>query len=197
MIKRPRVFFGWYLVGFMIVSMMLIYGVWNAFSVLFDPILEEFSWYRGSTALMLSIRILIYGMVAPVAGMLVDRWKPRKVAFIGIVLLSLSTLGCAFAGELWHFYLLFGVLSPIGATLCGSPILNPMIINWFSRRRGLAMSIGQVGGGLSFTYGMLVEAVILQWEWRVSFGVIAILPLVVLLPLYLIFFRYRFSEAAL
>ena len=197
MIKRPRIFFGWYLVGFMIVSLTLIYGIRNAFSVLFDPILDEFGWYRGSTALMLSIRILIYGTVAPIAGSLVDRWKPRKVAFIGILLLSLSTLGCAFANQLWHFYLLFGVLSSIGATMCGSPVLNPMLINWFTRKRGLAMGLGQIGGGLSFTYGMLVETVISHWEWRVSFGVIAALPLLVLLPLYFIFLWYRPEEKGL
>jgi MFS family permease len=189
--SRPRFFYGWYLVGLMVVSMMLVYGIRNAFSVFFDPVLEQFHWYRGTTAIMLSLNILIYGLTAPVAGSLVDRWKPRRVVFIGIFTLSLATFCCAFAGELWHFYLLFGILAPIGTAFCAAPALNPTLMNWFGKKRGLAIGLGQIGGGLSFAYGMLVEAVITTWGWRESFFVMAGLLVVVLLPLYWILFYYR------
>ncbi len=191
MIRRPRFFYGWYLVGITIVAMMLVYGVRNSFSVLFSPILDDFGWYRGSTAIMLSLNILIYGLTAPLAGLLVDRWKPRVVVTLGILILSLATALCYFASELWHFYLLFGVLAPIGTAFCGSPILSPSLMNWFGKRRGLAISLGQIGGGLSFAYGMLVDAVVSNWGWRPSFLVMAAIVLAVLLPLYIIFFYYR------
>lgn len=197
MMQRPRFFYGWYLVGLMVVSMMLVYGIRNAFSVFFDPILDEFQWYRGTTAIMLSLNILVYGLAAPVAGSLVDRWKPRRVVFLGIFTLSLATFGCAFAGELWHFYLLFGILAPIGTAFCGSPILNPTLMNWFGKKRGLAIGLGQIGGGLAFAYGMLVEAVIAHWGWRPSFYVMAGILLVVLLPLYWILFYYRPEDRGL
>ncbi len=191
MISRPRFFYGWYLVGLMVVSMMLVYGIRNSFSVFFDPILGEFNWFRGSTAIMLSLNILVYGLTAPIAGSLVDRWKPRRVVFIGIIVLTLATFSCAFAEELWHFYLLFGVLVPIGTAFCGTPVLNPTLMNWFGKKRGLAIGLGQIGGGLSFVHSVIVEAVISQWGWRPSFYVMAGILLVVLLPLYFIFFYYR------
>jgi len=191
MIRKPRFFYGWYLVGITIFSMMLVYGVRNSFSVLFSPILDDFGWFRGSTAIMLSLNILIYGLSAPLAGLLVDRWKPRAVAILGILILTLATALCYFASELWHFYLLFGVLAPIGTSFCGSPILSPSLMNWFGKRRGLAISLGQIGGGLSFAYGMLVDAVVSQWGWRPSFLVTATIVLAVLLPIYLLFFYYR------
>lgn len=191
MIRRSPFFYGWYLVGITIFSMMLVYGVRNSFSVLFSPILDDFGWYRGSTAIMLSLNILIYGLSAPLAGLLVDRWKPRAVAILGILILTSGTALCYFANELWHFYLLFGVLVPIGTAFCGAPVLNPSLMNWFGKRRGLAISLGQIGGGLSFAYGMLVDAVISQWGWRPSFLVTAAIVLVVLLPIFLLFFYYR------
>ncbi len=191
MIRRPRFFYGWYLVGITIAAMMLIYGVRNSFAVLFSPILDDFGWYRGSTSIMLSLNILIYGLSAPLAGLLVDRWKPRAVVTLGLVILSLATALCYFASELWHFYLLFGVVAPIGTAFCGSPILSPTLINWFGKRRGFALSLGQIGGGLSFAYGMLVDAVVSHWGWRPSFLVMAAIVLAVLLPLYLVFFYYR------
>jgi MFS family permease len=197
MVKKPGFFFGWYLVGLMGISMMLVYGIRNAFSVFFGPVLDEFGWYRGSTAMMLALNILVYGLTAPVAGSLVDRWKPRRVVFIGIFILTLSTALCSFAGELWHFYLLFGVLVPIGSAFCGSPVMNPTLMHWFDKRRQLAIGLGQIGGGLSFAYTMLVSAVIVGWGWRPSFYVMAGLLLVILLPLCLAFYHFRPEDKGL
>jgi MFS family permease len=191
MIRQPRFFYGWYIVGVMIIAMMLVYGIRSSFSAFFPHVLDDFHWFRGSTAIMLSLNIFVYGLTAPVAGSLVDRWKPRVVVVIGISLLALATASCYFARELWHFYLLFGVLAPIGTAFCGSPVFNPALINWFGKRRGLAVGLGQIGGGLSFAYIMLIEWINTQWGWQYSFFVMAGLVVVVLLPLYIIFFYIR------
>lgn len=189
--RKAPFFYGWYLVGLMAFAMMLIYGITSSFSVLFPYILDEFHWFRGETALMLSLNILVYGLTAPVAGILVDRWKPRTVVVLGILLISLATAACYFAGRLWHFYVLFGVLVPMGISFCGSPVFNPTLINWFGKRRGLAVGLGQIGGGLSFVYAMFIEAVISHWGWRPAFLVMGGLILVLLLPLNLAFFYHR------
>jgi MFS family permease len=197
MTARPRLFFGWYIIGLMIVTMMLVFGIRASFSVFFEPVLDHFGWFRGSTAIMLSLNIFIYGLAAPVAGILVDRWRPRTVAVLGLLLLASSTSACYFATRLWHFYLLFGVLAPIGSAFCSSPILNATVINWFDKRRGLAVGLGQIGGGLSFAYSLMVEAVISLWDWRASFLVMGSLIIVVLLPLFLLIFYHRPEDKGL
>jgi MFS family permease len=139
---------------------------------------------------MLSLNILIYGLLAPVAGSLGDRWKPTRVMPIGITILALATAGCAFARELWQFYLLFGVLMPIGTAFGGWPVLAPALANWFTKRRGLAISLGQTGGGLSFAYGMFAEFCISRLGWQHAYLAMAGILLLVLLPLYRLF-HYR------
>ena len=119
MAKQPHLFYGWVIIGITVVSLTLIYGIRHTFSIFFPSILDEFGWARGSTAIMLSLNILIYGLLAPVAGSLGDRWKPTRIMPIGITILALATASCAFAHELWHFYLLFGVLMPIGTAFAG------------------------------------------------------------------------------
>jgi MFS family permease len=190
--KRPRVFYGWYIVGLAIIGMGLVYGARNSFSVLFGPILDEFGWLRSSTAIMLSLNVLFHGLAAPFAGLLVDRWKPRYVVVIGAVIVTAATAACALATQLWHFYLLFGVIVPIGGAFIGSPVLNPALINWFGKARGLAVGLGQIGGGLSFAYTFITEAVVgATHSWRPAFLVMAGTILLVLLPLYLVFFWIR------
>lgn len=191
MVERPRFFYGWVIVGIAVVSTMLIYGIRHAFSVFFPPILDEFGWARGSTAIMFSLNVFIYGFLAPLAGSLGDRWKPRRVMPMGVVILGLATAGCAFAHELWHFYLLFGVLMPIGSAFSGWPLVAPALANWFTERRGLAVGLGGVGGGLSFVYGMFAEFTISQLGWRYAFFVLGGILVMLLLPLYIFFFDYR------
>ncbi|MBU2535434.1 MAG: MFS transporter [Chloroflexota bacterium] len=190
-VRRPRFSYAWVIVGIIIVSMTLIYGIRHSFSVFFPSILEEFGWSRGSTAFMLSLNLLVYGFVAPFTGSLGDRWKPQRVMPIGLIILGLATAGCAFARELWHFYLLLGVVAPIGMASAGWPLLAPTLANWFARKRGLAMGLAQTGAGLSFTYGMYAEFAISQVGWRYAYFVLAGTLGAVLLPLYLLFFHFR------
>ena len=195
--RKPLFFYGWVMVVISIIGMMLVYGTRHSFSVLFPPILGEFGWSRGSTALMLSLNILLYGLTAPIAGSLYDRWKPHRLILIGAILLGLATAGCAFARELWHFYLLFGVLMPVGSAFSGWPLLGPTLTNWFAKKRGMVIGLAQMGGGLSFTYGIFVEFVISQVGWRHAYFVIAGIVIAVLVPLYLFFYRYRPGEKGL
>ena len=188
--RQSRFFYGWVIVGISVVSLVLIYGIRHSFSVFFPPILEEFGWSRGSTAVMYSMNILVYGLLGPVAGGLADRWNPARVIPLGIAILALATASCAFATELWHFYLLFGVLMPVGTAFCGWPVLGPSLANWFSRKRGLAIGLGQAGGGLSFVYAMVAESAISQVGWRYAYFVLAGMLLIFLLPLSRLF-HYR------
>ncbi len=194
--RQSRFFYGWVIVGISVVSLVLIYGIRHSFAVFFPPILEEFGWSRGSTAVMYSMNILVYGLLGPVAGGLADRWNPARVIPLGIAILALATAGCAFATELWHFYLLFGVMMPAGTAFCGWPVLGPSLANWFSKKRGLAIGLGQAGGGLSFVYSMFAEFAISQVGWRYAYFVLAGMLVLFLMPLSRLF-HYRPEDRGL
>ena len=197
MVKRPVFFYGWVMVAIILVSMVLIYGIRHSFAVFFPRILQEFPWSRGSIAVMFSLNILIYGFLAPVAGTLADRWKPRTMMLWGVVILGLATAGCAFANKLWHFYFLFGFLMPLGSAFSGWPIMAPSLVNWFTKRKGLVLGLGQMGGGLSFVYSIFVEFTISQMGWRYTFIILAVILVIFLLPLYFFFFYFRPEEKGL
>ena len=190
-------FYGWKIVWTGIIGMILIYGIRHSFAVFFTPILEEFNWSRGNISIMLSLNVFMYGFAAPVAGTLADRWKARPLMLLGIAVLGAATAGCAWAAELWHFYVLFGILMPVGTAFAGWPIFAPAIMHWFVKKRGLVMGIGQMGGGLSFVYSILVKYSILQAGWRLTFLFMAGILVGVLFPLYALFFHYRPQDKGL
>jgi len=180
-----------------IFSMPLIYGIRNSFSVFFSHILREFGWSRGSISLMLSFNLFLYGIAAPFVGFLISRWRPRCLLFIGIMVLAVATVGCAFADRLWHFYLLFGFANALGCALGGWPILAPSLMNWFAQRRGLVMGLGQMGAGLSFVYVVFTRFVISMVGWRSAFFVLAAVLVVFVFPLFFFFFAYDPKEKGL
>ena len=189
--KQSAFFYGWVIVAVAIITSMLVYGVRYSFSIFFPEILSEFGWSRGSTALMMSINVFVYGLMAPIAGALSSARNPKMLMPIGVAILALAMIGCSVARELWHFYLFYGVMVPMGTALCGWPVLSPALMNWFSTRRGLIMGFGQAGSGLSFAYGLLTQYLILHLGWRLAYVALAAILVAILLPLHRFVFRYH------
>ena len=194
---RGSLFYGWVVVAVMCVVMILVYGVRHSFSVFFPPILDEFGWGRGETAVMLSLHLFFYGLAAPVIGTITDWWHPRRILLIGTVILSSAAALCSLATQLWHFYLIFGLVTPIGLACCGSPVVNPTIANWFSKNRGLALGVAQMGGGLSFVYVVYPEFIMSIAGWRTAYVAMGVTMLIILIPLVHFFYRYHPREKGL
>src|SRR4030042_5977747 len=109
--KDSLIFYGWYITFVGTIAYALGYGARYSFSVIFPSLLEDFQWPRDTTAAMLSVHIFFYGLVAPVAGHLVDRMGPRKTMAFGSIILSLGLALSALGNKPWHFFLTFGFLT--------------------------------------------------------------------------------------
>lgn len=169
------IFYGWIIVAAGIVSYALGYGARYSFSVIFPSLLEEFHWPRDITAGMLSVHILVYGLIAPVAGTLVDRIGPRRTMASGAILLSLGLALSALGNEPWHFYLSFGVLTGAGLCLIGAVPFSTVLRNWFERKRGLAFSLLFSGTGGAFIAYPGIAFLIDHVNWRNTFLIEAII----------------------
>lgn len=191
MSEKPSLKNRWTIAAIAVICMLAVYGIRHSFAAFFPSILNDYGWTRGSTALMFSINVLLYGILAPVAGSLADRWKPKLMMSLGILLLGFSAAACALANELWQFYVLFGILMSVGITFAGAPVITPMIANWFTNKRGMAMGIGVAGGTLSYSMVTYAEYLISIFSWRLSFVLLAGTIIGIAIPLVLLFFRYR------
>jgi len=195
--KHKFIFHGWLIVAAGIVAYTLGYGSRYSFSVIFPSLLEEFQWPRDVTAAMLSVHLLAYGFVAPVAGDLVDRIGPRKTMTFGTVLLALGLALSGGGSKPWHFYLSFGVLSGAGLCLIGAVPFTTVIRNWFERKRGLALSLMFFGSGGAFACYPGIAFLINNVNWRNTFVIEAIIVAGFMLPLIILIVRYHPREKGL
>ena len=177
------IFYGWVILGVVFITLVLGYGVRNSFSVFYPTIVEEFGWGRGSTALMFSISVIVYGLAAPVVGSLVDRFKPRLILVLGGCLLGGGIALCSLANSQWQFYLLFGVISAIGLSLVGATPLNTIVSHWFVKRRGLVFGILSAGFGTSLLSAPLAQFLISSFDWRRAYIIIGISATAIIAPL--------------
>jgi MFS family permease len=195
--KSSRIFYGWYIAIAGLVCGSLGYGARYSFAVIFPSLLEEFKWPRDTTALMMSIHILVYGIFAPVVGSMVDRTGPRKTMVFGAVILSFGLALSRWATQPAHFYLTFGVLFGMGLCFIGSVPFTTLVQNWFEKRRGLAFSIVFFGNGLAFGLYPITAWLIHDIGWRNTFLVQGMALPAVLIPLILFVVRYHPADKGL
>ncbi len=189
--KRRLIFYGWFIVATGILVQGLAYGARYSFSVIYLSLLENFQWPRDIISSIFSVHIMAYGIVAPVAGGLIDKIGPRRTMSIGATLLVLSLTLSAWADRPWHFYLTFGLLAGSGLCLIGTVPFTTVLRNWFERRRGMALSLLFTNNGISFGLYPIVAVLINRVGWRNTFLVEAIVIAAIVLPLILLIVRYH------
>ncbi len=134
--KHSKVFYGWYIVG--ACSIILLYTggvVILGFTAVFEPIAEEFGWSYAQISLAASLRGLEAGLLAPLMGILVDRWGPRRMLFIGSIILCMGFLILSRVSSLHMFYGSFAVIA-IGMSTFTQTVPMTSVANWFRRKAG-------------------------------------------------------------
>lgn len=177
------IFYGWIMLATAFVILVLGFAIRNTFSVFYPAIVEEFTWTRGNTAVMFSIAILVYGLSAPVAGSLVDRFKPKVVFAVGGCIMGVGLALCSLATTQWQFYLLYGVMVAVGFSLAGWGPVSAIISNWFVERRGLAFGILAAGFGGSLISASFAQFLISTFGWQTAYIIMGLLAGGFIVPL--------------
>lgn len=185
--KQFRPFYGWYIVAATFIIGFYVVGiVFYGFTTIFKPIVEEFGWSYTQVSLAASIRGVETGLLAPLVGILIDRWGPRRIVFVGGCLTALGLFMLSRVDSLVSFYISFALISTAMST-CTVTVLMTAVSNWFRRRVGLAMSIVSCGFGAGGLVVFMMARMVDAYGWRptvqgLSFGVLLIvLPLAMLL----------------
>jgi MFS family permease len=184
---RLPFFYGWVIVAVTFVTMAIGVTARTAFSLLFPPIVEEFGWERGVTAGAFSFGFLVSGALSPLIGRLMDRFGPRAVMELGVVLMGGGLLLAPLTTQQWHLYLTIGVLVGGGSVCLGYSGQSLFLPNWFVRKRGLAIGIAFAGVGIgSIILLPVAQLMIEQTGWRTACWAMGILVLVALAPINLL-----------
>ena len=129
-------------------------------------------------------------------GTLADRYGVAVTSAIGAVALGLGYVGAAYAGSIWQFALIQGVLIGfLGASATFAPLVADTS-HWFVRRRGIAVAICASGNYLSGTlWPPVLQHFVESAGWRPTHVGIGLFCVATLLPLSLAFRRQPAGKA--
>jgi MFS family permease len=194
-LSKRNFYYGWIMVGLAMVSMAFWFGFRTSFSVFFATLVDHFHWSRAEAAGVQSLAMIVYMVMAPTVGTLVDRIGPRRVIIPGTLLLALGLILCTRIETLGEFYLYFGLIAAIGVTGLSITAFTVILAHWFLRYRGRAYGLAAVGIGIgSFAFVPLLQFFISSRGWAYAFFIFALLVLLIPLPLNLFLLKHKPAE---
>jgi MFS family permease len=164
-----RIHPAWIVLGALTLAMMTSSGLRGVFGVYIKPMEAEFGWSRSALSGAAALSLLLLGAVGPFAGLLADRWGPRRVIGASLAILAGGTIGSGLVQSLWHVYVAAALVAA-GAGGVAMSTGSAVIARWFETRRGLVMGI--VGGAMSAGQLVIIPlaaALTFYSGWRASY----------------------------
>jgi MFS family permease len=178
------VFFGWWVALSFAVMAFLASGVRFAVGPFLKPMVADLGLDRASFSLVIALGLLLFGVLQPFVGRLVDRVGARPVLVSGALVLGLSLMATGFATRLWHLYLFNALGVALGLAATGQVVGAAVISRWFSRRRATALSL--IGSASMAGITLMVPVAmwgVLTIGWRETYVVFGVVVILLLVPL--------------
>jgi predicted MFS family arabinose efflux permease len=182
--RRSRLHPAWIAAAVAFVALLCAAGFRAAPGVLMVPLQEEFGWSRGVVSLAVGVNLVLFGVTAPFAAALMERFGVRAVTSVALALIAAgSGLSVGVTGS-WQLVLLWGVLIGLGTGSMALVFAAIIANRWFVQRRGLVMGVLTAASAT----GQLIFLPVLAWVsdrsgWRsaslvVAAAALAVIPLV-------------------
>ncbi len=158
-------------------------GLWGL-PFYYDFMVQQFGWTRAQVTSGNALSKLVVGpLLGFVAGWMVDRFGPRRLMMLGILLAGVALIGLGSISTLTLFYF-FYVLNALGY-MFGGPLPNQVLLSRrFDKSRGKAMGIAYLGIGLGGAVVPLISHTLVQhFGWQTALRALGVLIIVIAFPM--------------
>jgi sugar phosphate permease len=114
--------------------------------VLIHPLHDEFGWSTATISAAVSINLILYGLTAPFAAALMERFGVRRVAAYALLLVAAGSGLTVFMRHSWELIVCWGVLVGLGTGSMALAFVATVTGRWFVQRRGLVTGVLTAGG---------------------------------------------------
>jgi MFS family permease len=150
----------------------------------YDYMVHDFGWTRAQVTSGNALSKLVVGpLFGFFAGWIVDRFGPRRLMLVGIVMAGGAVIGLGNMNALWMFYA-FYLFNALGY-VCAGPLPNQVLLTrWFDKSRGKAMGFAYLGIGVGGAIVLqLSPRLVSRFGWHMALSIIGLLMIAIALPL--------------
>ena len=198
MSSQHKFFPGWLVVAAGFVIMATCYTIFVNCMSLFQPYIVSdlgITLTQYNLANAISTVVSVVGSLA--IGHIADKVSGRILGSLTVIATSAVLAGMSVASQLWQVYALFAVAGCF-AVASTRLLISLVTANWFTAKRGLAISIALSGSGFGgAVLSPIVSNLIVGMGWRTAFLVLAVVCLVVAGPITAYSFRTSPREIGL
>lgn len=150
-------------------------------SVLLQPLHDEFGWSLGTISAAVSVNLLLYGLTAPFAAALMEKFGLRRVVAAALALVAAGSGLTVGMGHSWQLILCWGVLVGLGTGSMALAFVAVVANRWFVARRGLVVGVLTAGGAAGqLVFLPLLARLTASHGWRVAALTVAAVALAVI-----------------
>src|SRR6476469_4244642 len=175
-LARHNIHYGWAMVGVTFFTALISAGTVGAPGVFIVPLQHEFGWSTAEISSALSIRFILFGLMAPFAAALLNRYGLRNVTLAAQLVVVSGLLASLAMTEVWQLMLLWGVVIGIGTGMTALVLGATIAARWFVARRGLVVGIltASVATG-QLVFLPLLASLTERFGWRIALSLICVM----------------------
>jgi MFS family permease len=175
-LSRRNIHYGWVMVALTFFTALVTAGTVGAPGVFIVPLQQEFGWTTAEISSALSIRFILFGLMAPFAAALLNRYGLRNVTLAAQLIVVSALLGSLAMTKVWHLMLLWGVVIGIGTGMTAMVLGATVATRWFVGRRGLVVGIltASVATG-QLVFLPLLASLTERLGWRVALTLVCVM----------------------
>ncbi|MBS0022900.1 MFS transporter [Microbacterium paraoxydans] len=183
-VVRRRLHPAWTVAFVALIALIGAAGFRAAPGVLMVPLEEEFGWSTAELSLAVSVNLLLYGLIAPFAAALMQRFGIRAVTVVALFVIGAGAALSVLVATPGQLILTWGVLIGLGTGSMALVFAATITDTWFATRRGLVSGVltaGSATGQLIFLPVIAAAAEDIGWRGAsliIAGGALAVAPLV-------------------
>ena len=175
-LARRNIHYGWAMVGVTFFTALISAGTVGAPGVFIVPLQKEFGWSAAEISSALSIRFILFGLMAPFAAALLNRYGLRNMSLLSLTIVASALIASLFMTQVWHLMLLWGVVIGLGTGMTALVLGATISARWFVARRGLVVGIltASVATG-QLVFLPLLATLTEHYGWRNALALICVM----------------------
>src|SRR3979409_1055940 len=172
-LARKNIHYGWVMVGVTFLTALITAGTVGAPGVFIVPLQQEFGWTTAEISGGLSIRFILFGLMAPFAAALLNRYGLRAVTLSSLLIVASALVVSLAMTKVWHLMLLWGVVIGIGTGMTALVLGATVVARWFSARGGLVVGCPPASGATGqLIFLPLLASLTERMGWRIALTLI-------------------------
>jgi MFS family permease len=188
--KRPDLSPGTLYHGWIVVAVAMLIGLLtgglHAYSrgIFLKPIAEELGANRTELSIGFTITTIVAALISPTAGYLLDRISLRKIIIVCAIWTGLGYFALALIQSRLHLFLALGLFMGTATFTVGGLALPKIVLAWFQKRRGLALSLVAMGASLGGVIAPPITTFLIElFGWRQAFYCFSAITFALVVPL--------------